>query len=438
MKKKVTSVIRRLSQEKLLSGSVILFSGSIIASLGGYLYHLLMGRMLGPSDYGILSSLVSWTYLLGIPVGVLSAVVIKYVSALKEGSNPTTAVVFYHWVEKKLIIIILFVFFILLIISPVFAKFLHLNSVIGIILINFSSLIGVLSTLCSSTLQGFLRFGTNSILSICQSILKLILSVFLVLLGFKVMGAVSAIVFSTLIIYIISVIITRKVLREEKKEQEQKSFKLGGEIFKFAIPVFISSIAFTSIYTVDVLFARHFLSSQDAGLYSSLTVLGKIVYFASSSVGFVMFPIVSGKTAKGESNSKILFISFVVVLLICLGISSLYFIFPSLMVNLLFGKNYLLISSELGLFSIFMTFYSLSSLLNNYYLASSRTKMINLALITAVMQIVLIYFFHQNIRQIVEINIFSSGILLVTFLYPFLKKDKFRFVLNFKSVSEKI
>jgi len=73
-----------LGHSPFLKGSFIVFAGSIITSLGAYLFHLSMGRLLGPVDYGILESLISIMYFLGIPVGVLSLVVVKYVAQEKK------------------------------------------------------------------------------------------------------------------------------------------------------------------------------------------------------------------------------------------------------------------------------------------------------------------------------------------------------------------
>ncbi|MBU2577819.1 hypothetical protein KKA69_03220, partial [Patescibacteria group bacterium] len=68
----------------LLKGSFIILIGSTLANFGAYLYHLAMGRFLGPADYSILESLISVIYYLGIPMSVLGVVVVKYISGEKD------------------------------------------------------------------------------------------------------------------------------------------------------------------------------------------------------------------------------------------------------------------------------------------------------------------------------------------------------------------
>jgi len=113
--------------------------------------------------------------------------------------------------------------------------------------------------------------------------------------------------------------------------------------------------------------------------------------------------------------------SFLMVLAISIFISAIYLIFPEIMVKILFGKEYLSTAASLGLFSVFISLYSLCSLLLNFYLSISRTKPIFLSLFFAVFQIALINIYHQTIRQIVFANIASLSLLLAGLLVYYLK-----------------
>ena len=59
-------LIKKLINHPLFSGSAIVFVGNMTANVVNYLYHLIMGRMLGPVEYGVLASLYSVLYLVGI------------------------------------------------------------------------------------------------------------------------------------------------------------------------------------------------------------------------------------------------------------------------------------------------------------------------------------------------------------------------------------
>jgi O-antigen/teichoic acid export membrane protein len=75
-------MIKRFFSSQLISGSLVMTLGTAVAGVFNYLYHLFMGRMLGPVDYGILASLISLAYLLSVPTATLNLVIVKFVSAL--------------------------------------------------------------------------------------------------------------------------------------------------------------------------------------------------------------------------------------------------------------------------------------------------------------------------------------------------------------------
>lgn len=420
-----SSLIRR---DQLLNGSLVVFSGSMVASAINYLYHMILGRMLGPADYGIFSSLVSLSYIYGIPVGVLNIVSLKYISSLREGEGVEAAAGFFYWFGKRIIWFSVFLFFLSLVTVPFVTNFLRLSSFIWVIIANTITIIGVYGGFCSSVLQGFLRFGLNSIASILSSFLKIILAIVFIYLGWRVTGVLFSLFLTSLVSLFLVIYFIKKKMNFPNDKIKKVTIPLP-EMLKFAFPVLLSLLALTSFYTTDILLVKNLFSEKEAGLYASLALLGKIVFFASSSINLVMFPLVSGKKAKGENYRKIFLISLLIVFSVSLCLIFIYFLFPNLMINLLFGSQYLAIAPELGLFAIFMAFYSLVSLTVNFFLAVAKTTMIVLPLLGAVLQIGLILLFHGSIRQVVLINIFVSGLLLVSLLLPFLfsweiSKDK--------------
>lgn len=389
--------------------------GSLIASFGNYLYHLLMGRMLGPIDYGILSSLISISYLLGIPMAAFVLVIVKYVSALRGKKQLATVNFFYKLVNRKMLIFGSIGFLIFLIFSSWISSFLHLESNVLLILIGLASFIGIFSLINLATLQGFLRFGWYTIIGIVSVVVKLILAIVLVYLSYRVLGAILAILMGAVVSYLLALFYAKKIIGT-KEEREGVS---GKEVISYALPVFFSILAFTSLYTTDIILVRHFLSAQEAGFYAALATLGKIIFFASSPVILVMFPMVSERHANGKKYINLLNLSLGLVLLTCLGISGVYFLFPKLMINILYGSQYLSASPYLFLFAIFLSLYSLAYLLVNFYLSIKKVKVVILPVIVAAAQVMLISVFHQNLVQVIWVSISVLGFLLIGLLFYF-------------------
>jgi O-antigen/teichoic acid export membrane protein len=417
--KRITEFLSdNFSQNQLFKGSFILFIGTMIANFGSYLYHLLVGRMLGPSEYGIVSSLLSLTYLFNIPVTTLTMVVVKYTSSLYKKKGIKLASNFYYWINQKLVPLSILGLSLLIAISPFLQVFLHLKKITPILIVIFYNFVGVFFNLNMSTLQGLLCFSFVSLMLVICAFLKVVLSVGFIYLGGKSTAAVFSILISVLIGFLLSFLLVKRLFGKNTHRKEVNK----GEILKYAFPVFLSIISLTSFYTIDIVLARHFLSEREAGFYSALALLGKIVFFASSSVTAVMFPIISGKSSKKEDYRKVLATSFLLVLGISLFISVIYFIFPELVITLLFGRKYLLIASNLGFFSLFIIFYSLSNLLINFYLSISKTGVVFLPLTMMFLQVLLINLFHRTIRQIISVNILVMAVLTFGLLFPIIIK----------------
>ena len=419
--KSIKDNFQKLFKNQLVAGSFVLFAGTAVSNFGNYLYHLLMGRMLGPIDYGILASLISLTYLFNIPMGTLGLVVVKYVSALRGRREFGGIAYFYSWLNKKVTILALAGFFLLIIISPWLASFLHLDSTLPILLAIVLSLVGIYLTINTSVLQGFLRFGLMSILGVISVFLKLIIAISLVYLGWKVLGAILSILIGSILGCLLAGFFVARLLKKGKKKEKKIS---GRKIFNYSIPAFFSTLAFTSLYTIDVVLARHFLPAQEAGFYAALATLGKVIFFATGPIVIVMFPMVSEKHANGKKYLNLLNLSLSLVLFVCLGISGVYFLFPKLMVNLLYGSQYLLASSNLWLFAVFLSFYSLSYLLVNFYLSVKKMKIVSLPAIAALLQIVFIFFFHRDLEQIVIISITITALLFFSLLLYYVKNER--------------
>lgn len=416
----IRKIFLRIIKNQLVSGGAVLFFGNLIVSAGGYFYHLLMGRMLGVVDYGILASLFSLSSLFGIPTAGLTLVLVREISSLRGKSKLEEASFFYSWILKKFFIFSFLLFLILLCLSPFFLKLLHLDSISLLLIIITASIVSIFVRINESVFQAFLRFKLMSFLGILAACLKIIGAVVLVFLGFSVLGAISAFLLSLVFGLFLSFPLVKKILCQKKKK-----FRVNGRrILKYALPVFLSTLAFTSMYTIDVVLARHFLSSQDAGFYASLSTLGKIIFFASGPISMAMFPMVVQRHANGENYTNLLILAFGLVVLICLGTSTIYFLFPSLMIRLLFGRLFLGASYALGFFALFMSFYSLSYILVNFSLSIGRVKVVFLPVMAAILQVAMILLFHKSLVQIVGVSIFCLGLLLAGLIFYNFIRDK--------------
>ena len=235
----------------------------------------------------------------------------------------------------------------------------------------------------------------------------------MVYLGFQVGGAILAFVLAALL----GLYITIYYLRLQ--DRPVGNVKISPDIkpmLTFAIPVALQSIAVTSLYSSDVILVKHFFSTYEAGIYAALSNLGKIIFFGAGPIGAVMFPLISQRNARGEDYKKIFLYSFFTTIMLSASIMFVYWLYPQLAIRLLYGTAYLEASNLLIWFGIFISLFTLSSILINYSLSLGKTSIVILPLIAALAQIIMIWFFHQSLFIVILISIIVNALLLMSLL----------------------
>lgn len=392
----------------LFSGSIVMVIGSNSINFLSYLYHFIIGRMLGPASYGELASLISLIGLIGIIPGSFGLVIIKYVSSAKTKQDEASLT---FWLKSKVFMASLVFFMAILLTSPFIYSFLKISKISYLVLIAVFFLFSLPVALNRSILQGLLKFKEMMISVSIEYISKIILSVFLIYLGFQVGGAILALIISTLLgLYVSNIYLRNSVPKSSGPPSNIKS------MLAFAVPVFIQAITITSLFSSDVILVKHFFSSHDAGIYAALSTLGKIIFFAAGPITTVMFPLVSQRKSKGQDHTIIFIYSFISTCLFAVSILAMYWFLPNLAIKLLYGSAYLEASNLLIWFGFFITLFTLSSLLVNYSLSLGKTKVVLLPLLAASLQIIGILLFHQSLYTVISISIIVTALLLLSLL----------------------
>lgn len=406
----------KLLQHPLFSGSFLMFGGGMAVNVINYLYHLIMGRLLGPVGYGVLASIFSLLYIVSIVPLSTSISIVKFISGAKNKKELSNI---YYGIKSfafKLSTILLLMFTLL---SFPLAKFLNIQDTFSVFVVGIVMFFSILTLVNQATLQGLLKFQWFVIPNLVLAIAKLLLGIVFVFFGFSVGGAVVGILIASIFAYVVSTFSIRGfVARATKTDFNTRKF------IKYSIPVLLQAFAFTSIFSVDVLLAKHFLSPFEAGVYASLSTLGKVVFFATSPIASVMFPIISKRHSGGIKYKKILFLSLLLTAAISLIITVIYYFFPRVAISTLFGKEYLDGASSLIFMAGFMVLYSISYLLVNYFLSIGKTIVVVLPILAALIQGLLIYFhYHSNKVEIVNTSLVVTLFLTVSLLV-LLKNEK--------------
>ena len=404
--KRISYIRHRISnvlRHPLFSGSLIMVGGNMVVNVVNYAYHLIMGRVLGPVNYGVLASIFSILYLISVVPSSASVSIVKFISSAK-GNGEVYSV--YRSLSRFVFILAGVTSLVFMTFSPFVAKFLRIENISIVAMVSFVLFFSLITLVNQASSQGLLKFSGLVVPNLVSAVVKLGLGITLVLLGWSVFGAIFAVVVGAVLSYLYSRWFIKRVLTGKSS----KFFNLKP-FFKYSIPVLVQAFAFTSLFTTDLILVKHFLPEFEAGIYAALSTLGKIIFFAVSPIVGTMFPIVAGRKSRGESYEKVFLFSFVITLAISSLVVVFYWLFPNIAIGVLYGKAYLSAKSDLVWMGIFILFYTLANILVNFSLSLGRTKVVWFPLLIAVLQVVALWFWHGSLLQVIQISLTLAAIL---------------------------
>lgn len=418
MKQKINEIIKH----PLIYGSSIVVIGGLIANFFNFLFNLFMSRNLSIQDYGTLASIISLIGFPGLFLAALNPLVINFAGDFFAKGELGRIRAFYINLLKFLFASGLITSILFILILPVISSFFHINNTFILLLSAFIIFLGFVGVINISLLQARLAFGYQVFLSLTGAIVKLLLGILFIFLGFAANGAVLAVSVSGLILYILSFYPIRFLFDIKLTSNYKVDTK---ELFHYGIPSALTLLGLTSFISTDVLLVKHFFNPQMAGIYAGMSLMGRVIFYATAPIAGVMFPIIVRKHSKNEDFNNTFKFSLLLVFLPSLFLTMIYFIFPKLSILFFLKKTeYLEASSLLGFFGLFLSLYCILHITANFYLSIKKTNVYIPILIGALLQIVLISFLHETFLQIITISIALIFLLVLGLLlyYPHAKK----------------
>ncbi len=405
----------------LLTNSLIFFIGTFILSIFNYLYNTFMGRFLGPADYGIIGSLLAFISIITIPTNAVATVAMRFTAHYHAKDDDGAIHAFLRRLTKNLTILGVVIAVVIIATSGLLASFLHLPSSAPVMLIAPILIFAILLPLNRGILQGLQNFFQAIINQNIDPILKLGLGLLFVKIGWGVLGAIGAILIGATVSYAASFL---PLLQPILSKPIVPIKSIPKEVKEFSALALVAFLLTTLLMNIDILLVKHFLPDHEAGLYTALSTIGKIILFVTTPVVSVMFPMISDLQGRDQKHYGILLQSLLLVAVIGLCGTAGYFLLPNLVVNILYGSAYLAIAPLLGLFGIVMFLFSIINLWVNYFLSIANKAFIWCLAVSVVVEIGLLLIHHDNFLMITESLLVAMviGFVLLTCYYLYLKR----------------
>lgn len=403
----VKEIKEYLKKDDLTKYGTMMFMATIFSGGLNYIYQVYMGRALGPEEYGTFGALFGIFYMIQIIALTLMTSATQFTAKfVGEGKNIGF---FIKRTLKQMIIIgsvVSIIFLFLVDWLRVLFKLPDSGPIIVLIVILFL-------TWTTPIIQGILR-GAKQFSALCWSnmsdaIFKLIFGVILVTIGFGVSGALFGVVAGMLFSILIGYIFLKPHIKPNNPHDPEFNFR---SFYLCSIPVMIAMFGYSVPTNLDVILAKYFFSPADAGLYTSVSVLGKIIFFLSVAICSVMFPMITEKYTKNESGIGILKKSIVYIGTISGLVALIYALYPELIVKV-FGIKYIGAVDLMAPYGIAMFFFSITITIMYYHLAIKNMRYIVIFIGFTLLEISLFLIFHSSILEMVQILLIVNLILVV-------------------------
>jgi len=393
----------RLRADDMMRHGLMMAFFMALANFGGYLYYLFLGIFLTAEEYGILFSLSSLFVIVTILSDNLFRTTIAKFTSKFKGENALGKVNYlWHYSIKRTLLLGVAFFALLTLLIPVISHFLHIeNNWYAFTLIVPLPLVFALPVIWG-TLQGLQSFLFLGLSNVLLAFIKLGLAILLVALGFGVFGGLVCVP----IAYVVTFLVTLYLMRRLAAAGNER-FQPSG-LFRYAGLAFVAFFAFIAATHGDVVLAKHFLSADQAGNYSAISVLGRVVLYAPVGIAIAMFPKTSQLFEVKMSQRSVLLKATILTLIISGVIVLLYGLFPAGIIDLIFGDEYSSAIPSLFEYGLAMALFALSFLLMNYCLSINQTKIAYPLLGGLALECVLISLFHSDIGQIVNMVLISA------------------------------
>jgi O-antigen/teichoic acid export membrane protein len=423
-----------------------LTAAEVIFNLSGYVIQSVAGRVLGPTDYGRYSLIITLTTVIIVLVGNgIPTAMSRYLSESFE--HDPTRVKMIKWQSIKLQSILIgaltIIFFLL---SPVISGLLGDPTLTP--LFRFSSLILPAFAAASfyfSYFTGLHLFKHQAALKIFRSFARLLIIIsFIILFGIK--GAIAGYILAPLATFCLGLYLDYRytvshltpAISSTKERGQSFSWQ---QLLDYAWPITLFMLFYELFISVDLYLVKAILHDDYAtGLYNAALTLGRIPYYLFYALSIILLPALA--KMKSEQNhekmSALVTQSLRYAGIILLPVFVFLSVYAAPALTLIFGQRYAEPSAILSLqtlafgLSFLTVFYLLASALNG--IGRARTAMW-LTLIGLIANAWLNWFFIHALTNIVGAALATSvSAFLVTGIALYITYQIIPFSLNFPAI----
>jgi O-antigen/teichoic acid export membrane protein len=413
-----TALHRRLAGlflTRLARASALLFAGTLSSGLLGYVFQVLMGRMLSTSDYGLFSAVMALFAVFSAPLGTLQMVIARKVSEYRAKADEGSIRHFYRSINSRTALFGAAMVAGSLLFAPYLQSYLKAPNLLPVYLLGALLIATFPAIINDAYLQALQRFSWLSGGITLRVLFRIVFSAALVWIGWGVSGALGGAVLAT----VAGFVVTYGPLHAPLSRGRGQPFRSTHVSLGPAVPVLVANLAFAVMTQIDIVLVNHYFPAHEAGLYASASILGKAVMYLPSGIAVALFPMVAENQARQRSSAHLLFQAVSLTTLLCMAGAIFYFLFGEQLITLLYGESYRDAGVVLKYFGFAILPMALVMVAEYFLIAKGRVVFAYLFAAVAPLQVLAIHFWHESLQTVVAITA-ASGVCVALVGYAIL------------------
>lgn len=386
---------------------LFLFIATLLVNVLNYALNIFLARWLGPvgfSEANIIATLV---------LGLSFAAMGLQLTAAKLVAEDKMDV--YKLLLNKIRIFSVGVSGVLILAAPLIASYLKFESVWPLVILFSGIPFYFLMSIGRGKLQGKTRFANLGWTYVVEGLSRTVVTLGLLLVVTK--GPMSTVVVSCgfLVSFFVTWLWTK---RNVKNILPAKSLSGAGQ-FLFIMAIY--ELSQVLINNSDVVLVKHFFSPEEAGLYASLALLGKAVFFATWAVVTILFPKVIEQERLGLPHIDLFYKSLFIVagIGLCMVLGSYFF--GDIVLGLAFGPVYSEMADGLWVYALLTCCFACANVFVYYNLSLERYWPVFISIGIGIAQIFFINLYHESLREVIMVQLYMMTFFLLSMLaYQFI------------------
>ena len=403
----IPHLVAGLFKGRLARASLWLLMANLATGVLGYAYQIVMGRMLPPSDYGLLSAMVALGVILPVPLGaamlILTRKFAEYRARGEGGRISHLWILTRRWIIRSSI----GVAFLYLLLAPFIRDFLNVPALWPVYLMGAWMLVLIFAGGHTALLQGMQSFNWLSGGTLLSALVKIVISIVLVAAGYGIYGALLGLLLASLAMWL-------------SFSSASRDYRLAPPLkgdHRFTMrdtwPIVAATAAFTLMTQLDIVLVRHYFDSHEAGIYAAASTLGKAVMYLPGSIAIALFPMVAENDARSEGSAHLLMQAVLLVGTLSGCGTLLFLFFPGFLIQLFYGEAYASSAEVLRYFGFAMLPMALVFVAEHFLIAKGRILFVYLFILVAPAQVLAVSIFHAALLDVVKVMIACGSFLML-------------------------